>query len=253
MHDTDVVLIHGLTGTRRTWDPVVERLDPALRAHAIALPGHAGGTGLDGEPTLDAMRAGVERELDRLGLERPHLVGNSLGGWLALELAARGRAASVLALAPAGFWAPGDTQERRRIFERTLAAARRMRPLLGLLYRVPRIRRLAMADFALHGDRLTREQALEAADGALACTVFPALYDATTDGARRYPALPCPVRIRLGEHDRLFGDPDYGERARNRVPGADVATLPAVGHLPMVDDPALVAREIASSVRAASR
>ena len=251
MHDTDVVLIHGLTGTPRTWDPVLEHLDPALRPHAIGVAGHAGGPPLDGEPTLDLVREGIERELDRLGLERPHLVGNSMGGWLALELAARERAASVLALCPAGFWAAGDTVERRRIFVRARLSAKCTRPLLPLLYRVPALRRHAMADFAVHGERLTREQVLESTDGMLACEAFPGLYDTTLDGARRYPRLPCPVRVRLGEHDKLFRDPEYGERIRQRVPGADVATLPGVGHLPMVDDPALVAREIGSSVRAA--
>ena len=47
----------------------------------------------------------VERALDEAGFERAHIAGNSLGGYVALQLAARGRAETVVALAPAGGWA----------------------------------------------------------------------------------------------------------------------------------------------------
>ena len=50
--------------------------------------------------------------MDDAGFATAHLVGNSLGGYVALQLAARGRARSVVALAPAGGWAPGDESFR---------------------------------------------------------------------------------------------------------------------------------------------
>jgi pimeloyl-ACP methyl ester carboxylesterase len=54
------------------------------------------------EPSLEALVDGVEAELDRLGLDKVHIAGNSLGGWISLELARRGRARSVVVFSPAG-------------------------------------------------------------------------------------------------------------------------------------------------------
>jgi pimeloyl-ACP methyl ester carboxylesterase len=75
---------------------------------AVALPGHAAGPAL-GDVISDAtLPDAVERAMDAAGFETAHTVGNSLGGFVALQLAARGRAMSVVALAPAGGWARGD-------------------------------------------------------------------------------------------------------------------------------------------------
>jgi pimeloyl-ACP methyl ester carboxylesterase len=102
------VCLHGFIDTWRTWELVL----PALEAHhdvlALTLAGHAGGPEIEG-PISDAVLADeVERAMDAAGLQTAHLVGNSLGGYVALQLAARGRARTVVALAPAGGWAQGD-------------------------------------------------------------------------------------------------------------------------------------------------
>src|SRR4051812_4499193 len=105
-----IVLLHGFMDSPHTWDLV----RPYLRDDVLApaLPGHLGGPPLDGD--LD-LAGHVERVMDDAGVERAHLVGNSLGGYLALLLAARGRAESVVALAPPGggdHSATLDLQER---------------------------------------------------------------------------------------------------------------------------------------------
>ena len=103
-----LVLLHGFSDTWRTWELVL----PALERHhdvlALTLAGHAGGPPLIGEITDAVLADAVERALDAHGIERAHIAGNSLGGYVALQLAARGRARSVVALAPAGGWAKGD-------------------------------------------------------------------------------------------------------------------------------------------------
>src|SRR4051812_22024434 len=110
-----LVLIHGFSGTAGIWEPIL----PALREHhdvtAVTLLGHCGGEPFPAgvQPSLAAAAHGVERDMDAAGLERAHIVGNSLGGWLALELAHRGRALSVVALSPAGGWEPGSKEEHR--------------------------------------------------------------------------------------------------------------------------------------------
>src|ERR1700734_2718423 len=110
-----MLLIHGFSGTPATWPPLL----PALAQHHVllapALLGHRGGPGyLAGSPaTPAAMADALERDMDSAGFGQAHLVGNSLGGWLALELAARGRALSTTALAPAGGWKHGGREHRR--------------------------------------------------------------------------------------------------------------------------------------------
>jgi pimeloyl-ACP methyl ester carboxylesterase len=65
---------------------------------------------------MDRVTDVLERDLDAAGISTAHIVGSSLGGWLAFELAARGRARSVVALAPAGGWQPGGRDEARLEF-----------------------------------------------------------------------------------------------------------------------------------------
>ena len=93
-----IVLLHGFMDSPRTWD----LMRPYLGDEDVlvpALPGHLGGPPLKGDFDLAAH---VERVMDEAGVQRAHLVGNSLGGYVALVLATRGRAETVVALAPAG-------------------------------------------------------------------------------------------------------------------------------------------------------
>jgi pimeloyl-ACP methyl ester carboxylesterase len=104
---TPLVCLHGFMDTWRSWElvlPILERKHDVL---AMTLPGHAGGLPLDDSMTTEAFVDAVEDSIDAAGLEIAHLVGNSLGGYVALQLAARGRAASLVAFAPAGGWAQG--------------------------------------------------------------------------------------------------------------------------------------------------
>ena len=103
-----LVCLHGFTDTWRSWDLILPRLERDHDVLAPTLPGHAGGPPLDGEVTDALIPDAIERAMDEAGFETAHIVGNSLGGFVALQLAARGRADSVVALAPAGGWARGD-------------------------------------------------------------------------------------------------------------------------------------------------
>ena len=101
---------------------------PALERHhdvlALTLAGHAGGPPLERAVDDAGLADAVERAMDEAGFATAHLVGNSLGGYVALQLAARGRARTVVALAPAGGWAPGDESYRELLsLQRELVAA----------------------------------------------------------------------------------------------------------------------------------
>ena len=103
-----MVLLHGFTDTWRCWELVLPMLERRYDVLAPTLAGHAGGPEIEGPVTDAAIADAVERAMDEAGFETAHLVGNSLGDYVALQLAARDRARTVVALAPAGGWAEGD-------------------------------------------------------------------------------------------------------------------------------------------------
>jgi alpha-beta hydrolase superfamily lysophospholipase len=187
--------------------------------------------------------------LDAAGIDTAHLVGNSLGGWLAVELGRRGRARSVVALSPAGSWR--HARDLRRVI-RLLAVGRALmerRERLGLdaLLRRPRFRRLALHPAMEHGDRLPAGEAMGLIDDALDCAAYPG-FIAWIRTARpieppRAPAA-YPIRIAWGERDRTLPFKHYGRPFLDAAHDAEHVTLPGVGHVPMYDDPVIVARTI---------
>ena len=246
-----LVLLHGFTNTWRAWLPVVPALEQRFDVLAPTLGGHCGADPWQEgvEPTIAALADVAERELDDAGIETAHIAGNSLGGWLALELAKRGRARSVVALSPAGGWTEGDEKEQRRLtgfFRRThkLTSLSYQRAR-GLVTR-PRLRRLMLRDAMEHGERMKPGDALHMMQGVLECSIFLELMDAVVrDGpAAGLEQISCPVLIAWAEKDRIFPIEDYRETFAT-VPGVEVVTLPGCGHVPMWDDPELVARTIA--------
>ena len=187
----------------------------------------------------------AERLLNSLGFDRPHLAGNSMGGWVALELARRGRARTVCALSPAGTWEAGsdDHARSRAKLRRTLRDTRRGRLFLPLLARSKGFRRRAFINAAQHADRLTPAEVVDAADNVIGCTAAEDLLGTMEQLAPLDP-LPCPVTIAWSQRDRILPLDVNGARARELFPAADFVVLPDVGHVPMFDDPRLVADTI---------
>jgi pimeloyl-ACP methyl ester carboxylesterase len=244
-----LILLHGVTTSAQVWEEVVPLLAPTHDTIALTALGHRGGG--EGGPgtTVTDLIDDAERAMDELGFETAHLAGFSLGGWVALELARRGRARSVTAFAPAGT-APGpeDLARTARTLRGVRRDARRARRVLPALLRVRAVRRYALRQNAERGDRLRAQQILERTDDLLACTVLDPLLDSTEELAPLDP-LPCPVTIAWGEADRVLPLAANGMRARQVVPGARFEVLERVGHVPMFDDPVRVAHLIRSTAR----
>lgn len=191
----------------------------------------------------------AERQLDDSGLERPHLVGNSMGGFIAIELARRGRASSVCAFSPGGFWSGDLRATTVNDIRRTVRIARRTRFVTPLLMRSPAVRRRAMRDAAVRGDLMSRARAVEIAAEPLDCTVVDDIVGSDERVAPLDP-LPCPVTIAWGELDTVLPVRSYEAVVRERLPAAEFVVLPGVGHVPMLDDPDLVARTIVATTEA---
>jgi pimeloyl-ACP methyl ester carboxylesterase len=107
-----VVLIHGVGHHWQGWRPVIDLLARDFDVIAVDLPGFGRSAPLPAriDPTIPAYADAVGHLLEDMGVRRPHVAGNSMGGAIALELALREFAASVTAFSPAGFW---STLERR--------------------------------------------------------------------------------------------------------------------------------------------
>jgi pimeloyl-ACP methyl ester carboxylesterase len=250
-----LVLFHGVLGGEGMWDRVV----PLLAAHhdtiAPTALGHRGGRAATVRPAQIAhVVDDAERCLDDLNLSKAHLAGNSMGGWVALELARRGRALSVCALSPAGFWKPGVGRSNRaaEALRRTIQDTRRGRAVLPVLARFARFRRWAMRMNALHGDRLTPRELVARADDLLGCAAAADLLS-TTEGLAPLDPVPCPITIAWSERDRILPLAAHAGRVHETVPGARFIVLNDVGHVPMFDSPEVVVRTILETIALAVR
>lgn len=243
MSGEPLVLLHGASMSARAWDLV----RPALEAHhevlVPTLAGHRGGAAWpDGEPVgVAGIVDDVETLMDDAGMPTAHLVGNSLGGWVALELARRGRARSVVALSPAGGWGSG-LDLRRLVWSFRLGSALAGSSWLRAAARRPRVRRLLLARVLERGDRVPTEDVGELFDDLAGCVILHELLDGAAEhgGVAPFDALPCPVRVAWSGRDRLIPWRRHGVALRDRLPGAEFVRLPRVGHVPMWDDPDLV-------------
>jgi len=231
----------------RVWDGVRPLLDTHHEVAALTTLGHRGGATASRRPvTLRDLVDDAERALDERGLDRPHVAGNSLGGWMAIELARRGRARTVSAFSPAGSWAAGTEEQAAgvRKIRKAIVLARLSRPLpMTVLMRSPTVRRMTLRDVARHGDRLTAAQAVETTRDLLGCAIIGDLLGIDDELAPLDP-LPCPVRLAWSGDDAILPVAVNGAVARARLPSARFEVLPGVGHVPMIDDSASVARVI---------
>jgi pimeloyl-ACP methyl ester carboxylesterase len=225
---------------------------------APTLPGHYGADDMPvaEPPTAVAMADAIERRLDQEGIDTPHVAGNSLGGWIALELARRGRARSVVALSPAGAW--DDTRSLSRVVPLVTALnglMARVDGQLDFLLSRPRGRRMLVGQAIVHGDRLTPAAAKEHLLATAHAPIQAALM--MSFAAHQFEPLAkplgVPVRFAWGDHDRVLPSARFAEPLLKRVPGAEFVVLKGVGHVPMSDDPVLVAKTILEVTRRATR
>jgi len=234
------VLLHGFMETWRVWELVLPALERRFDVLAPTLAGHAGGPPLD-EVTGDAPADAVERAMDAAGFELAHVAGNSLGGLVALQLAARGRARSVVAFAPAGGWAPGDESYRDVLaYQADLQAQMRaFAPQAPAMLRTELGRRRAMEALVVNYEHIPADLIAHELLGIAACPAAGAMID----NARRHgwpleaERIACPVRIVWGTEDRLLPWPGAAARFRAELPQADWVVLEDVGHAPQLDVP----------------
>jgi pimeloyl-ACP methyl ester carboxylesterase len=246
-----LLCLHGITDTWRTWELVLPELECHHDVLAPTQAGHAGGPELETPVTQDSLPAAIERIMDEAGFATAHIVGNSLGGWVALQLAARGRARSVVALAPGGGWQPGGSWERERhehflnIRQLSQAAA----PHAESIVSSPEGRRRVTEFTTVHYEDIPADLLAHQIRGVAECEGLEALLDLSAREGYELDAdaITCPVRIVWGHRDRILAWPDAAVRFREEwLPDADWIELDDVGHCPQLDVPDKTAELILS-------
>jgi pimeloyl-ACP methyl ester carboxylesterase len=248
-----LVLLHGIGHRWQAWEPVLDLLATRHEVIAIDLPGFGASPALTPGRTYD-MPTAVELTasvFDYLGVDTPHVAGNSLGGVLSLELASRGLVRSATALAPAGFWTPGD----RRWALSVLTALR-------ATHRAPERVRAAFVEWKLlrmasgsvlygHPSRLLPETVRADLLAFSACSGFAQVARAGRDYVYRAPEPTVPVTVVWGSRDRILW-PRQARRAAELLPSAQHVLLRGAGHVPMGDEPERITELImATCARAA--
>jgi pimeloyl-ACP methyl ester carboxylesterase len=238
-----LVLLHGIGHSLRAWSPVLGALEARHRVLALDLPGFGDAPPLPPAtvPTVDALADAVEQEMEGAGIDTAHLAGNSMGGRIALELARRGRARSVIAISPAG-----GGNERERAYSRWLlktfwVATKALAPVAYAVALPGPTRTLLYGTFFARPNRLPREQAAQnlrdLARGPRFAETCDLLFEDRAGGLEQ---VGCPVTIAWGTRDFVL----FPRQARHflaAMPHATHVQLPRLGHVPMWDDPARLA------------
>jgi pimeloyl-ACP methyl ester carboxylesterase len=237
-----LVLLHGIGHRWQAWAPVLDALAGRHDVIALDLPGFGASPLLPegrGYDMPEAVRACADIFED-MGLDRPHVAGNSLGAVIGLELASRGLVSSATALAPAGFWTARDRAWALRVLSMIRATGRTPRWLRTAVVRNRYFRMAAGSLLYGHPSRMTAELMLE----DLLSMVGSRAFDLVAEAGRNYryaaPAPTVPVTVAWGTRDRILW-PRQARRAAALLPRARHVWLHGAGHVPMIDEPEQVA------------
>ncbi|MFC4013339.1 alpha/beta fold hydrolase [Nonomuraea purpurea] len=239
-----LILIHGIGHHWQGWLPVMDRLAASRTVIAIDLPGFGDSPDLpDGTPyTAESLADAVESFCALLGVREPHVAGNSLGGYIALELASRGVVRTAAALSPVAFWSRSELLYCQSMLRALRGSARAMPPeRTAMAVENPVLRALSAGLLVARPSRLEPTALLAAIQALGRASGFEETLESF---AGLMPPVPpkSPITIAWGERDRLL--PRRQAVRAARWSGQRVKLLKGCGHLPMSDDPELVARVI---------
>lgn len=236
-----LVLLHGVGGRREMWDPVVPLLAPHREVITIDLPGFGASRLADGQDLRAVgIAATVAEFCASIGVERPHVAGNSLGGWVSLEMAKAGNAASVIGIAPAGLWRVRVPRYTKWQVLGIHDIPMHLGPLMGPVTRIAPLRFALTANVMGRPWRTPRSVLLADSKAMLASEAFKLTLNAAS-GMRFRDGhdIDVPVTIAFGVRDVILGP---GCRYRGELPSHTRWLSPrAWGHVPMYDDPKGVA------------
>ena len=245
-----VLLLHGFTLSHHVWHRVVDDLAADYDVLALTMPGHWGGPRLRWRDLgIAGIADGIERELDEIGWDTCQIVGNSLGGQVAFELARRGRARSVAGINPGGGWKRFSYTEFRIGFgfavQFPLMALAR---LVGDRAATSRFfQRPVIANCSRDISAIDPDDASNVLRAVSHCPAYPQILLAfLRDGPLTgLDQVTVPTSLILAEFDTFLVRDKCIQRFFDELPGdVEEIVLPGVGHIPMLEDPGVVARAV---------
>ena len=237
-----LLLLHGMGSSRRDFAAVVPALSEDFDVLAVDLPGAGRSAHLQRRPTVAAITDAVERTLDAEGLGTVHVLGNSLGARVALELARRGRARSVVAISPSGLNLPAERVYQGAGMALARVAFRCISPAMEPLSRSKAGRAALLTGLKARPLASTPDEVLGARDGFSDARDFwrTLVWGLMLDVPRGLDRIDCPVTLVQGTADFIAS----GQTVRYLplVPGSRFRPLLAAGHAPQSDRPATIVR-----------
>jgi pimeloyl-ACP methyl ester carboxylesterase len=250
-----LLLLHGMGSSRRDFTAVLPELRARFDVLNVDLPGVGRSPHLAQRPTVGAITDAVERTLDAEGVGRVHVLGNSLGARVALELARRGRALSVVAIAPSGLNVPQERLVQGLGMGLARIVLRTADPLVAAASRSAVGRAAVLAPLKARPWRTSPEEAVGAREGFSGSRDFwrTLLWGLMVDVPRDLDRIDCPVTLVQGVADWVAS----GQTVRYLplVPGSRFTPLLVAGHAPQSDRPGTIVRlgeETAGRVRTAT-
>jgi pimeloyl-ACP methyl ester carboxylesterase len=240
-----LILLHGIGMSHVAWNAVTPYLASTRRVIAFDTPGFGLTPPLPGGtlPTVPNLVNGLDRSLREMGLEVPvDVVGNSLGGYMALEAARRGMARSVVAISPSGLWRKGPKRYVEYGLKSLRLVARHFPDGLKAAMRMPMLRELALAVPISVGSRhMPVQDALRAVDDLAGSPVFGQTFDNTREPFSGRD-IAVPVTVAFGDHDWIL---PKDCRRRDTLPAhTKWIDREGWGHVPMWVDPVGVSQLI---------
>ena len=240
-----LLLIHGMGSASSAWKLITPILAKNFKVISIDLPGHGGSSYIPSQP-MDphSLAVVIHNQMQERGYEKVHLVGNSLGGWIALDFASTfpNNVLSVTAIAPAGLWLKHSGKRGIASFSRAISAL--TYPYAKYLLRLKIMRRIGFAAVSPQWSKFSLETCL---DATIAYGSSIGYYPAWDGMLGRRFDLPISQSIPITV---LFGDSDYtlpkkSSQERSLVPAhTRWIELKRSGHAPMWDSVDEVCAEI---------
>jgi pimeloyl-ACP methyl ester carboxylesterase len=246
-----LLLLHGLGGSWRSWELVLDGLAAQREVVAVDLPGFGDTPPLAGEVTIATLTDAVVEFVKEQDLADVDMVGSSMGARMVLELARRGVGRHAVALDPGGFWNDRELAVFSASVRASVALVRALRPVLPALAGNPVSRSLLLVQFSARPWAVPRNVVLNELRGLAGAPSVDAALDALTRGPRQQGTAigtaPGRIVIGWGRRDRVTV-PAQAARAAAAFPDATLHWFDRCGHFPQFDTPAEATRVILQGV-----